>query len=109
MLYILNSAILPLKPGEEYLIKAKEINIEQAKKLVQNEKFTSAIGHDATAKLLSNILEVNVTMNRIAIRVSHGDKILAFLLKQRLPEGTVIKSVEELEKIGYELWLFEIQ
>lgn len=109
MLYILNSAILPLKEGEEYLIKAKEIKIEEARELVKKEPFTSAIGHQATAELLTNVLGVNVPMNRIAIRVTHGDKILAFMLKQRLPEGVVITKIEDLEKIGYELWLFEIQ
>lgn len=109
MLYILNTAILPLKPGEEYTIKAKEITIQEAKELVTKEPFVSAVGHDATARLLSNILEANITTNRIAIRATHGDKILAFLLKQRLQEGVVIKTEEELQKIGYELWLFEIQ
>ncbi|MCY0881461.1 MAG: DUF1874 domain-containing protein [Firmicutes bacterium] len=48
-------------------------------------------------------------MNRISIKVTHGDKILAFMLKQRLAEGVVIKTADELQKIGYELWLFEIQ
>lgn len=109
MLYLLNSAILPLKEGEEYLIKAKEITIQEAKELVTKEPFVSAVGHQATAELLSNILGVNIPVNRISIRATHNDKIIAFLLKQRLPEGTVIKSVDELQKIGYELWLFEIQ
>ncbi|CAJ31506.1 conserved hypothetical protein [Betalipothrixvirus acidiani] len=109
MLYILNSAILPLKPGEEYTVKAKEITIQEAKELVTKEQFTSAIGHQATAELLSSILGVNVPMNRVQIKVTHGDRILAFMLKQRLPEGVVVKTTEELEKIGYELWLFEIQ
>lgn len=109
MLYLLNSAILPLKEGEKYLIKAKEITIQEAKELVTKEQFTSAIGHQATAELLSNILGINIPMNRISIKVTHGDKILAFMLKQRLAEGVVIKTADELQKIGYELWLFEIQ
>ncbi|MCY0881069.1 MAG: DUF1874 domain-containing protein, partial [Firmicutes bacterium] len=95
--------------GGEYVIKAKEITIEQAKEILKKEQFTSAVGHDATARLLANILQADISMNRIAIRATHGDKILAFLLKQRLQEGTIIKSVEELEKIGYEFWLFAIQ
>ncbi|CAJ31630.1 DNA binding protein [Betalipothrixvirus pezzuloense] len=109
MLYILNAQILPLKPGEEYTVKARQISIEEARELVKKENFTSAIGHQATAELLTNVLGVNVPVNRIAIRATHGDKIIAFSLKQRLPEGVVIKTTEELEKIGYELWLFEIQ
>ncbi|CAJ31570.1 DNA binding protein [Betalipothrixvirus pozzuoliense] len=109
MLYLLNSAILPLKEGEEYIVKAKEITIQEARELLHKENFVSAVGHQATAELLSNVLGVNIPVNRIAIKASHGDKILAFSLKQRLPEGVVIKTTEELEKIGYELWLFEIQ
>lgn len=108
MLYVLNSAILPLKEGEKYLISARQISIEEAKEMLEKEYFISAVCHKATAELLTNVLRVEILFNRIQIELQPGDKLLAFLLKRRLEEGQVIKTVEELEKIGYTLWLFHV-
>jgi len=108
MLYILNTATLPLKEGEEYLITARQISIEESKEMLEKEQFVSAVGHEATAKLLTNVLGVEVPYNRIQITLQPGDKVIAFLLKKRLEEGKVIKTVEELEQIGYTLWLFHV-
>lgn len=108
MLYVLNSATLPLKEGEKYLISAKQISIEEAKEMLEKEYFVSAVGHKVTAELLTNVLSVEIPFNRIQIELQPGDKMIAFILKKRLEEGQIIKSVEELEKIGYTLWLFHI-
>jgi len=108
MLYILNTATLPLKEGEEYLITARQISIDEVKEILEKEYFTSAVGHKATAELLTNVLGIEIPYNRIQIELQPGDKVLAFLLKKRLEEGQVIKTVEELNAIGYTLWLFYI-
>jgi len=105
---VLNSATLPLVEGNAYLIKARQLSVEEAKKILQSEPFISAVGHEATAKALSNVFGVNIEYNRIQIFLNHGDKLLAIILKKRLPEGTVLKTVEELEQIGYTIWLFEV-
>ncbi|MCY0880955.1 MAG: DUF1874 domain-containing protein [Firmicutes bacterium] len=109
MLYILNSMIIPLKEGDEYTIKARQIFLQSAKELLSHEQFVSAVGHQATADLLSSVMGIKIPMNRIAITLSHGDKALCFVLKQRLPEGVVIKTIEELQKVGYTFWLFEVE
>jgi len=109
MLYVLNSATLPLKEGGKYLIKAKEISIEEAKEILQVEPFISAVGHEATAKLLSNVLGVEIKYNRIQIQLTTGDKLISIILKKRLEEGKVIKTVEELNQIGYAIWYFEVE
>jgi len=108
MLYVLNSATLPLVEGKAYLIKARQLSIQEASEMLKKEKFISAVGHEATAKALSNVLGVEIPYNRIQIFLNHGDKLIAIILKKRLPEGTVIKTVEELEAIGYSIWLFEV-
>jgi hypothetical protein len=108
MLYILNSATLPLKEGEKYTITARQISIEEAKEMLEKEYFVSAVGHKATAELLTNILSVDVSFNRVQITLQPGDKMIAFILKKRLEEGQIIKSVDELEKVGYTLWLFHV-
>jgi len=108
MLYILNSATLPLKEGGKYLIKARQITVEEASEMLKKEKFVSAVGHEATARALSNIFGVEVPYNRIQITLQPGDKLLSIILKKRLAEGQVLKTVQELEEVGYSIWLFEV-
>ena len=108
MLYILNSSTLPLKEGGTYLIKAKEISLEEARELLQSEPFISAVGHEATAKLLTNVLGVEIKYNRIQIFLDKGDKLISIILKKRLEEGKILKTIEELNQIGYSIWLFEV-
>jgi len=108
MLYILNSATIPLKEGGKYLIKARQISVEEASEMLKKEQFTSAVGHEATAQALSNIFGVTIPYNRTQITLQPGDKLISIILKKRLPEGAVLKTVEELNAIGYMIWLFEV-
>ena len=108
MLYVLNSATLPLAGGKKYLIKARELSVEEASEMLKKEQFISAVGHEVTAKVLSNVFGVEIPFNRVQITLQPGDKLLSIILKKRLPEGQVLKTVEELEQIGYSIWLFEV-
>ncbi len=108
MLYVLNSATLPLKEGGKYVIKARQISVQEASELLKKEKFVSAVGHESTAQALSNVFGVTIPFNRTQITLQPGDKLLSIILKKRLPEGVVLKTVQELEEIGYNIWLFEV-
>jgi len=108
MLYVLNSATLPLKEGGKYLIKARQLSVKEASEMLKREQFVSAVGHEATAKALSNVFGVEIPFNRVQITLQPGDKLISINLKKRLPEGQVLKTVEELEQIGYSIWLFEV-
>lgn len=67
--------------------------------------FTSAIGHEASAVLLSAVLGVEIPANRIAVTMAPGDQALVLRLRERLPEGKVL-GAPELAAIPYELaWL----
>jgi len=108
MLYVLNSATLPLAGGKRYVIKARELSIEEASEILKKEPFISAVGHEATSQALSNVFGVTIPFNRTQITLQPGDKLISIILKKRLEEGKVIKTVEELNAIGYSIWLFEI-
>jgi len=108
MLYVLNSATLPLAGGKKYVIKAREISPNEVKEILQKEPFISAVGHETTAKALSNAFGVEVKFNRIQIQLQPGDKLISIILKRRLNEGEVIRSIDELVSIGYSIWLFEV-
>ncbi|WP_297216933.1 DUF1874 domain-containing protein, partial [Thermoplasma sp.] len=68
---------------------------------------TSAIGHEGTAKVLSDLTGFSIPVNRVAIRMQPGDKALVFRLLDRLPEGKVLTE-EELRQLKFELGVLEM-
>lgn len=77
------------------------ISLAEARRLVKNGEVISAIGHAATAGILSDLLEIEVEANRIDFIQSVDDTALIFKLKKRIPEGKVLNRAE-IEEIGYE-------
>ena len=78
----------------------QRITLEEAKKELQ-DGFVSAIGHEATSKLLTQLLGLEVKMNRIQVTMATGDVAIVFRLKTRLAEGQVL-TLEEIAKLDYE-------
>jgi hypothetical protein len=70
----------------------------------QNREICSAVGHEATAEVMTRLLKFPVKFNRVEFTQKTDDVALVFKLKKRAPEGTVL-CCEELEAIGYELGL----
>jgi hypothetical protein len=99
--YILNSPVITSYGVYSY----RPIGIEEAKELLSNG-FISAIGHEPTAKFLSQILQIQIPVNRVQIKMEPKDKAIVIRLLKRVEEGKVL-SEEEIRKIGYELGLLE--
>lgn len=100
--YVLNTAILT-NYGTWRL--SGPLTCDEAKKILE-AGFVSAIGHAATAELMSRLLSIEIQTQRIAIKFGVGDRSLVFRLKERLPEGLVLNT-EQLEKLDYEFSLLE--
>lgn len=83
MLYVLNSLIIPLnwQLSDSYTVKIKRIDVNQARQLINQNQFTSAIGHEATAKLLSMLLGIDIPLNRIQVEMVPGDIGLHFTFR----------------------------
>lgn len=96
MVTILNTSILTEFGSYNY----EPLTLEESKSLI-SEGFNSAVGHQSTCDILSNLLGVTVPMNRIQYSQNVGDLALVFKLKGRPEEGKIL-SVEEIEAIGYE-------
>ena len=97
MIYLLNTTVIP---NEAYGIwDCKEISQSEAE-WYASKTFTSAVGHESTAEIMSTILRVTVPVNRISVAPNEGDQLLCFKLNQRAPEG-VILSKEQIEELGY--------
>jgi hypothetical protein len=69
-------------------IKIVPISIESTKKILSNG-FVSAIGHQDTANVLSNMLDMEVNNNRINVSLDNNTAlIVAQIVGGRLPEGS---------------------
>ena len=86
----------------------KPITIEYAQRLIKENGFISAIGHNSTAEVLTTLLETNIPMNRIQFKQSPGQKCIVFSLNKRIEEGRIL-SFDEIREIGYSLNLLEMR
>ena len=68
----------------------------------------SAIGHESTAKILTDLTGHEVPMNRIQYKQKFHDVALVFKLKGRPEEGKIL-TIEEIEKIGYEFGILALE
>ena len=104
-IYVSNSFSLNMLKHERELILVYPESIENIKKLLR-KGFISAVGHESTAKVLSKILDIEIPVNRVEIKIERGDKLVVFQLLQRLPEGKVL-SEEELRQVKYRFLVVE--
>jgi len=79
-------------------IKVIEVSAEDVKNILR-DGFTSAVGHEATAKIISVQLGVQVLVNRISIKLAPGDVLIVYQLLARLPEGKVLTE-EEMKQVA---------
>jgi hypothetical protein len=88
-------------------LKLQKISLNEVKSLLK-DGFMSAIGHESTAKILSELLGVEVQLNRINVKCQNSDVLVVFTLKSRAPEGKILTK-EEIEAIGYEFVAVYVQ
>ncbi len=98
MIYIINSPVLTNFGSYEY----KECTVDDLKKILRNNEFISAVGHEETATLLTRLLDVHIPYNRIVVHQEAGDIFIVIKPKARL-EINKIYSETDIENIGYEL------
>lgn len=99
--YVLNVPVLT----NYGTFRFRKVSVEEAKKELVGG-FISAVGHEGTAKVLSELLGISIPYNRIEIKMKPGDRAVVFRLLKRLPEGTVL-SKEELLQLPFELGVLE--
>jgi len=99
---ILNTSILT----SEGTFTLKSITLEQAQTLISSNEILSAVGHQSTAEILTELLGIEIPVNRIQFTQEDGQQALVFKLNGRPPEGKIL-SREEIETIGYKFQLLE--
>ena len=89
----------------EVPVRFTKISLDKAKEILSSG-FTSAIGHNDTAAVVSGLLGMNVPSNRISISLEKGKDtlIIAQIMGGRLPEGsTTIPEGMKIEFIEVEI------
>ena len=94
---ILNTSVLTNYGTYSY----EPISLAKAKELINDNEIISAIGHSATADILSDLLEIEVKTNRIEFLQEVDEIALIFKLKSRIPEGKVLSRIE-IDETGYD-------
>lgn len=98
--YILNTPILT----NYGVFNFGQITVEEAKLFVSDGEFISAVGHQATADVMTGLLGVEILNTRTPIKMESGDQALVFRLTERLPEGKILTE-PELVALKFELGL----
>lgn len=106
-LYLTNAFSISMLSEEESIVKIKRISACAAEILLKEEHFISAVGHASTAEILQELLEIEVPVNRVAIVLQPGDKVIVFQLRTRLPEGKIL-SKEEISSLDWDFFLVEL-
>ena len=66
--------------------------------------FESAVGHEGTARLLSELLGVEIPARRISVVQKPGQRALVFKVRERLAPGAEL-TMDDLARVDYELGL----
>lgn len=86
----------------------KKILLQDVLKEIKGKRVESAIGHESTAQILSEMLGIEVKVNRVKYQQEVNELGIVFQLRERPPEGKILTR-EEIEKIGYDFYaLFKI-
>lgn len=88
------------------LYRISDIDLNCAKEFLKQNGYISAIGHDATAEIMSELLGYHIPMNRIQFQQEVGQIAIVFKLNKRPPEGEILNR-KQVEEIGYKLKIME--
>jgi hypothetical protein len=87
--YLLNALSLNMASSPSGFFRWQMITIEEARSLLTKDGFSSAIGHQDLANVVSDLLGLPVEANRANVLLEPGDlAVVAQYRGPRLPEGT---------------------
>ena len=101
---LLNALVAPRKP---MIIITMPVSLEVARGIVKSsESIVSYVGHEATARLLSELLSTEVPVNRGEYQPGAGDVAIVARLKKRLQTPQDVRDVRP-EDIEFYIVVYE--
>lgn len=107
MYYISNAFALSMLTEIPATLRVSELTVEDVRKLLSENEFISAIGHQSTSLILSELLQIPIPMNRVQIKIGGNDKLIVYQLMQRVEEGKIL-SREEILQLPSKFFLVEV-
>jgi len=110
-MYVLANAFSIGMIDNDATISFHRASLNEVKEKLSNNNFKSIVGHQTTAEFLSELIGVEVQVNREMYKLKKDDILIVAQLKQRLPEGKVLskEEVEEMYNKGFvEFWEVKI-
>jgi len=104
--YISNAFSIGMLSSNDSIVRIKNLELEKVKEIL-SRGFISAVGHKATADVITQMVGIDIPTNRVEIKLTTSDKLVVFQILTRLPEG-VILSKEEVDKIPHKWYLVEL-
>ena len=98
MLYIMSTTIVPASAVGAW--EVVPITLTCAQRIVKDHPFVSAVGHESTAQVMTELLGADIPMARLTVEPEVGDRFLCFKLDNRPPEGAILDRTT-LEALGF--------
>ena len=90
MLYVANAFSINMLPQKSMcVVEFHKLTTEEARQIISQHSFRSYIGHADLARIASDLLGVQLEVNREALVLKEDDRLLVVQYRgPRLPEGT---------------------
>lgn len=87
-IYISNAFSLQMLGGLPSSIHVTSLSADEVATEINGDEWTSAVGHHDTAAIITSMLAIPVSMNRVSVTLHKGDRLyVAQVTGGRLPEG----------------------
>lgn len=82
----------------------KKVSLNTVKELIsKSDIIESAIGHESTAQILSELTGIDIPVNRVKYIQQPDEIAVVFQLRSRPNEGKILTR-EEIEETGYDFY-----
>jgi hypothetical protein len=107
-LYLLTAFSIGMIPNNSLtIVEFEGISCKEAAEILLEQGFESAVGHKATAKILSEKFKFFVPSDRKQVKLNRNDSAIVVSIAMRLPEGKVL-SLAELRECPLSFYLARV-
>ena len=105
MKYLGNAFSLAMLPGGDVTVQVREVRAREAREILR-PGFTSCVGHESTAQLLSHKLHLPVEFNRVSVSIREEDILV---VAQLMGERKEYKDMSREEIATYPIKFFLVR